>query len=207
MSWPTTRPAPNAASTQQTAGARISAVATSDLWAETGIQTGQPHRQDGHGDRPVQAGRDPGRRQSRNARHPFFFDGDGDPVYLGLGLQGHRPLQRGAGNVRTRRRTAGELPCDIEIVYDDELFNEVTVGHEAAAGRKRSTPLLTLWRKVAAAPPRPQRNRVDPHRAHGRDAVAAAILEAFHSRKVRVASLTVNGSHTAARPHPRTADR
>ncbi len=181
----------------QTAGARITAVATSDLWAETGIQAGS---------HTVKAVMETGQskldeiRAAMKAEMPdthFFFDGSGNPDYLGWDYKGTAPYNQSQA---TFGAGAGEIAYqNIEIVYDDEILNEVTVGHEAAAGEETQhtatdTASVSEFRRRAHN----ETGLILTDHADAQ-AVAAAILEAFHEPKIRVASLMINGTQTAAR--------
>ena len=127
---------------EQTAGERIAAVADSDLWAETGIQTGEHmvHPVMEHGQSKLDEIRAAVKAEMPDTH--FFFDGDGDPVYLGWDY-------KGGGTYSETQGTFG--PADIaysgiELVYDDEMFNEVTVGHESAPGEETQHTVTDVTR-------------------------------------------------------------
>ena len=179
----------------QLAGERVAAVADSGLWAEANIQAGAltvaPVME--HGQSRIEEIRAAVKAEMPDTH--FYFDGDGNPVYLGWDYKGASPYNEAQGTFGP-----SDIPYqDVEIVYDDEMFNEVTVGHEATAGEETQHTAT-------------DEDSIDEfyRRAHSEtgliltehedaEAVAAAILEAFHEPKTRVASLTVNGAHTPAR--------
>jgi len=110
---------------QQVEGDRVTDVLTNPLWSTSKIDagqfqivpwmmTGQPKLDDvihvTHAAQPMAL---------------FFFDGVGDPVYLGWDYLGVGSRSTPAA---TFGDSAGEVPyTDIALTYDDDIFNEVTI--------------------------------------------------------------------------------
>jgi hypothetical protein len=113
----------------QLAGERIAAVADSPLWDEATIQNGTmmvtPLMQTGQPKLEVI-------EELAHAEGPrtlFFFNGDGDPVYLGRDYEGT------AAVYNTPQATLGDTSGEhryesVQLVWDNEVFNDTTVSHE-----------------------------------------------------------------------------
>lgn len=182
---------------EQTAGERVAAVADSSLWAETEIQAGSHtvHPVMEHGQSKLDE-----IRAAVKAEMPesyFFFNGDGDPAYLGWEYKAAAPYNEPQG---TFGAGAGEIGYqDIQIVYDDEMFNEVTVGHQSGLGEETQHTVTDegsideFYRRAHAETGLPLTEHPDAI------AVAASILNKFSRPQQRVASLTLNGANTMAR--------
>jgi concanavalin A-like lectin/glucanase superfamily protein len=178
----------------QTAGERIAAVADSALWAETGIQAGT---------HMVRAVMEHG--QSRLAEitaavkaempdSQFFFDGSGNPTYLAWNYKD------GLGSSATFGHASGEVPYEnIGIAYDDNLFNEVTVGHESEVGEETqhtetdASSVSEFYRRAHSE------TGLILTEHHDAVAVAAAILETHSQPRYRATSLTLSGADATAR--------
>ena len=110
---------------RETAGERIAETASYFLWSEDGIQTtGRdvvPVMQ--HGQSRIEEIAETA--HSEGPRTMFYLNGLGNPIYLGHewaaeGTRGNT-VQTTIGN------QTGETPYeDIELVYDDEIYNDVT---------------------------------------------------------------------------------
>jgi concanavalin A-like lectin/glucanase superfamily protein len=177
---------------EQTAGERIAAVADSPLWAETEIQTGEimVHPVMQHGQSKLDEIRAAVRAEMPDSQ--FFFNGDGDPTYLGWNYKD------GLGSLATFG-PGGIGYQAIEPVYDDEMFNEVTVGHESGPGEETQHTVTDtdseddFYRRAHAE------TGLILSEHHDAIAVATAILGKFNRPEQRYASLTINGGQTAAR--------
>lgn len=119
---------------EQLAGDRIEAIVTSDLWSEANIQTGgfnvQPTFKFGQGklDEILRT------EQAENPSTHFYFNGTGDPVYLGWDYKAASPyntVQATFGN-----GGGGEVQyVDLSVSYDDEMFNRVTIAADGGEGQ------------------------------------------------------------------------
>jgi hypothetical protein len=113
----------------QLAGSRIAEVADSPLWDEATIQTGTmtvtPLMKTGQPKLEVI-------EELAHAEGPrtlFFFNGDGDPVYLG------RDYETAGGVYNTTQATLGDMDGEhryenVQLVWDNEVFNDTTASDE-----------------------------------------------------------------------------
>jgi hypothetical protein len=182
---------------QQTAGARVSALATSDLWAETKIQAGsfsvQPEMK--YGQPPLEIIADAVAAEMPQSM--FWFDGAGDPTYLGWEWKAggsYNTVQATFGN------QSGEVPYeDVEIVYDNEIYNEVTISHQTDFDGEASHTMMdedsqAQFRRRAFEENLSLVEHIDA------EAVAGDILQIFAQPvENRIASLTLSGIDAAAR--------
>lgn len=117
---------------EQLAGDRIEAIATSSLWSEARIQSGvfnvQPVMQ--HGQAKLE---EIGATMNAEGFRPLlFFDGNGDPVYLGWEWMG-------GGTYSTPQAIFGSPRDESEdelffassdVVFDDEVYSTVTLARD-----------------------------------------------------------------------------
>lgn len=178
---------------EQTAGARILAIATHDLWAETKIQAGsfnvQPMFE--HGQAKLEEIM--GAADSEQPDSHFFFDGVGDPVYLGWDFQG-------SGTYGTPQQTfgwnAGEVPFeDLTVEADDELWNDVTVSRDGGEAQTvtDATSQAAYRRRAMAETGLSLSSDTDARK------VAQTLLDRFSDFELVVTSLTLNGADSNAR--------
>jgi hypothetical protein len=178
---------------QQVEGDRITAIVTSDLWAETKIDAGRfqiaPIMQVG------QAKLDEVTRTAHAAQPwaQFYYDGVGDPVYLGWDY-----LSVGTRSTPTAifGDTAGEVPyTDITLTYDDEILNSVTI-----AGNTGNAQLAVDATSQAAYR---TRALVDTGLALANDAdaatVAGTIRDGWKDPMFRCDAISLNGANQMAR--------
>jgi hypothetical protein len=175
---------------QQTAGTRIADIATHALWSEASIQTSgltmQPQMKHGqpkldeiselaHGEGP---------------RTMFFFKGTGDPVYLGWNWM------ETTAAYNTVQATFGDNPGEvgyegIELVYDNETFNEVNAS-------KQGGELVTVSDATAQGrrSRRARSEETDLLLSDDEDveAVAGEALELYKEPAFRAKTITVNGA-------------
>lgn len=178
----------------QTAGERIADIATHALWSEAAIQTsgldvqpqfkrGQPRLDEiselAHAEGP---------------QTMFFFEGDGDPVYLGYDWKGT------AAAYNTTQATfgdgAGEIPMDaLELVYDNEVYNDVTATHESG-----DLVNVTDSTSISERGRRANTDYTDVLLMHHTDVIYLAnhVLSVYQEPALRPVSLTVNGSKAKA---------
>jgi hypothetical protein len=133
---------------------------------------------------------------STHAAQPWahlFFDGVGDPVYLGWDY-----LSVGSRSTpsATFGDSAGEVPyADITLTYDDELYNDVTIsGDTGLAQTATDAASQSAYRTRALA---------DTGLALAEDsdaaAVAGAIRDQFANPMFRCDSITLNGANLLSR--------
>ena len=179
---------------QQTAGERIAEIATSPLWSEAGIQTtGRdvvPIMQHGQGRMEEIA-------EAAHAEGPrtmFFFNGNGDPVYLGFEWQDTN------ANYNTVQWTftddgTGRPYQDVQLEYDFETFNEVLASHESGESvtvtdttesGKRGRRVNSEYTDVLLV------------EHHDVEALAAGVLDYYKEPAKRPVSLTIDGHHSLA---------
>lgn len=177
------------------AGERIAAAATSDLWAETGIQVGH------HEVQPVMhTGQSPLDEINAvvKAERPhalFFFNGEGDPVYLGWEYKAtgsYSTVQAVFGDVdgEVRYRTDG-----LELDFDNEVYNIVT-------GSREGGELLSVTDATSVSD-RKQRARSDETSLLLTEdvdvtAVLNAILAEYKQPALRPTSVSTTSGHALA---------
>jgi hypothetical protein len=170
---------------QQTAGTRIADIVTHALWSEASIQTSGRNLQPvfKHGQPKLEE-----ISESMHAEGPqtlFFFNGSGDPVYLG------HEWKATASAYNTVQATfgdgSGEIPYEnVELVYDNETFNEVTTNREGGT---------SFTAEVAGVPRRANSDFTDVLLANDNEteSLAGAVLDFYKTPALRPATLTVNG--------------
>jgi hypothetical protein len=179
---------------QQTAGARVLALATSDLWAETKIQAGhfnvQPTMKHGQS-RLEEIGEAVAAEQPYSQ---FFFDGAGDPVYLGWEY-------KATGSYSTPQATFGDSGTEVryeglELDYDAENFNTVTISHPAEASEEAHHTVTDATAEAARRPRVYSDNLILVEHANAK-AVASADLAEFKDPTWRFGSLSLSGAQPA----------
>jgi hypothetical protein len=170
---------------EQTAGTRIADIVTHALWSEASIQTSGRNLQPvfKHGQPKLEE-----ISESMHAEGPqtlFFFNGSGDPVYLG------HEWKATASAYNTVQATfgdgSGEIPYEnVELVYDNETFNEVTTNREGGT---------SFTAEVAGVPRRANSDFTDVLLANDNEteSLAGAVLDFYKTPALRPATLTVNG--------------
>jgi hypothetical protein len=178
---------------QQVEGDRVTAIVTSDLWAETKIDAGQfqiaPVMQVG------QAKLDELTRTAHSAEPwaQLYFDGVGDPVYLGWDYLGVGSRSTPAAIFGD---SAGEVPyTDITLTYDDEIYNSVTIsGDTGLAQTATDAASQSAYRTRALS---------DTGLALALDsdalAVAGTIRDGWANPMFRCDAITLNGANAMSR--------
>jgi hypothetical protein len=178
---------------QQLAGARILALAASDLWSEANIPAGsflvQPTMK--YGQSKLDEIKECVAAEQPHAQ--FFFDG-ADPVYL--------PWEyKATGAYMTSQATIGdsgaEVPYQsIELDYDNEVWNEVTASADGGGAQTVSDTTSIAARGRRAMPP--VTGLINSDDANVLQ-VAGALLEEFKQPALRPTTVTLNGATAAAR--------
>jgi hypothetical protein len=175
---------------EQTVGTRIADIATSDLWSEASIQatglTVQPQMK--HGQAKLEEISE--LMHAEGPRTMFFFNGSGNPVYLGWDWMGT------AAAYNTTQATfgpqAGQVGYEgIEPIYDNEVYNTVTASREGGE-------LVSLADSASVSARRTRTNPdfTDLLLSDDEDVttIGAEVLELYKEPALRPASITVNGS-------------
>lgn len=172
---------------QETAGNRIDALAQHALWNESGIQTTgrdvQPIFQTGQARLEEIAET----AHAEGTRTMFFFNGSGDPVYLG------HEWQATSSSYNTTQATLGDQLGEVrysgfEPRYDNETYNEVTASklggdvYTAGAGTPPPRRVHTEFTDVLLV----NQNEVE--------SLAEATLDFYEDATLRPVSVTLNGN-------------
>lgn len=182
---------------EQTAGERIADIATHALWSEANIQTTgrdvQPQFK--HGQAKLDEISE--LAHAEGPRTMFFFNGSGDPVYLG------HEWQATAASYNTVQVTLGDTPSEVgyealELVYDNETYNEVTASHESGeaataadttAQGERGRRANTEYTDVLLM----EHNHVE--------SLANAVLAFYKDPALRPVTVTLNGANATRLTH------
>jgi hypothetical protein len=174
---------------QQTAGTRIADMASSDLWSEASIQTTGLTMHPTMKANQARLDEIAELARSEGPHTLFFFNGAGNPVYLGWDWMGS------AAAYNTTQATFGDSGgeigyTDIGLVYDNEVFNEVTASRELGS-------LVTVSDSASQTDKRRRVNTDYSDLLLSDDddvnAIASDVLELFKEPALRPASLSVAG--------------
>ena len=175
---------------QETAGNRIADIATHALWSEASIQTtGRdvvPVMQTGQARLEEIAET----AHAEGVRTQFFFNGSGDPVYLG------HEWEASSSSYNTVQVTLGDQLGEVrysgfEPRYDNETFNEVTASrlggdlYTAGSGTPAPRRVHTEFTDVLLA----NQNEVE--------SLAEVTLDFYEDPELRPVSVTLNGNDSS----------
>lgn len=185
---------------EQTAGARILTIATHDLWAETDIQAGvfnvQPQMK--HGQSKLEELMEA--FACEGPHNHWFFQGNGDPKYLGWNFADTTPYNAVAATVGDG---AGEVPYeDVSLVYDDLIYNEVTISRDGGEAQTVSDAASQSAYRIR----RYSETGLILSRDEDAATIAATILDEFKQPQLRASSITLSGADSGALTQIRTRE-
>jgi len=179
---------------EQTAGERIAAIADSPLWVETEIQTTgrdvQPAMMFGQ-DRLEEIAE---AAHGEGPRTMFFFNGDGNPVYLGHEWKATAAVYNTVQATFTDDGT-GIGYTDLVPTFDNETYNEIVASREGG-------PLITVENTTASGV-RGRRARTEETdltltEDTEVESLATHVLRLYEDPTWRPPTLSVNGSKALA---------
>jgi hypothetical protein len=185
---------------EQLAGDRIEAIATHDLWGETAIQTGafdvQPIFQ--HGQSKIEEIM--AAFACEGPRNHWYFNGSGDPVYLGWNFGDASPYNTVQATIGD---STGEVPYEsLQLAYDDKIYNEVTVSREGGTAQIASDATSQGRYRIR----RYQETGLLLSRDEDATAIAEAILDEFREPQLLIESVDLNGTDASALTQIKTLD-
>lgn len=180
---------------QEDAAGRVDALVAHALWNESGIPIGS-----GRDLQPVMQHGQPRLDELSEAAHAegvramFFFNGSGDPIYLGHEWPTY------SSSYNTVQATLGDTPGEsrysgLDLRYDNETFNEVTAsrdgGEEYTAGTGTPPPRRshTEFTDVLLV----NQNELE--------SLAEATLDFYEEPTLRPVSVTLNGNDSTRLNH------